>query len=96
MSNIPKAREQLGAVADGLRTGNLDAEAAAGEIDEILPLLFRRSCVRRASAESQKMTPLLAKKIRDHAYRNPEETYMAMASRFNVSIGRISEVLADD
>ncbi|RWB08750.1 MAG: hypothetical protein EOQ39_18940 [Mesorhizobium sp.] len=56
--------------------------------------MYRAKCVRRAPAASAPMSEALAKKIRWYAECNPDLRYQDIGQVFNVSVGRVSESLA--
>lgn len=56
--------------------------------------LRRRKPVRKAPPQCRTMSVALAAAIRRYAADHPGEGYQAMSTRFSVSVGRISEVLA--
>ncbi len=58
-----------------------------------LAVELRRRKAYRAPNSSVRMSPILAKQIRDFARQNPDMTQSDMAVLFNVNPGRVSEAL---
>jgi len=69
------------------------AETRNGEIAKLARALSRRSPRRKAPAESQPMTPEIAAQIRTFEAANPNLSQVAIAKRFNVNPGRVSEAI---
>lgn len=92
MSNIPEARAKLLVIARSLenrRMGSVAQDIRAVVEDH----LFRESPVRRSPRKSARVTPAMAAGIKSYALTNPDASYMQIASRWGVSIGRVSEIL---
>lgn len=96
---IPEIRNHLLVMADDLDQMAvnlaLDADelrAKAHAIREHVRQLHRRKSD-KAPKDSDPMTPALRRKIVGYAAAHPYATQAAMARRFNVNIGRISETL---
>lgn len=93
---IPEIRERLCEIANQLKAIAIDLEART-LCDEVIDLALetkRRSPVRKAARRSLVCTDEVLETIRIFARHNPGMTYMQIAGRFNVSIGRVSEALA--
>lgn len=91
MSNMDLARVSFRRAIALIGEGKL--EKAIDAINEGLSLTVREPPVRKAPRRSVRMTPGLASKIRAYAGDNSEATYMQMAVKFGVTVGRISEAL---
>ena len=89
---IPQVRTELLAVATQLNTWGFPAPAS--RIKKLVKSLHRRPAVRRAVKEHATVTPSLRNKIRVFAEANPDMSYAKIGRRFNVSNGRVSEVVA--
>lgn len=89
-TNIPAARKILMDAADN---PNADAAELRQAIRDALPLMTRVHTKRTARA-SVKMTPELSHEIALFKEDNPEMSMQAIASRFNVNPGRVSEAVA--
>lgn len=95
MSTITVARELIDAMIHDLDCGiEYSPEELTSRLVEIKAKMFRKKPVRKASAQSQIMTPELAVSIRAFAHRNKDITLQAIATRFNVNAGRVSEAMA--
>jgi hypothetical protein len=71
--------------------GNYEDESA--ELFELADELRRRPTRSRAPVSSAPMTPELAQEIREYAETNPDLSHQAIAEKFNVNHGRVSEAL---
>lgn len=101
---IPQARDEIARVIDHCRKEengehNVEARAAFGEVATRLSAIVsehmhRKPPVRRGQRDSTKMTPELAASIRAYAEADPTLSQRAIGEHFNVSSGRVSEVLA--
>lgn len=91
MSDMRLARAKLETAITLIGEGKL--EKAIDAINEGITLTVREPPVRKAPRRSVRMTAELASKIRSHAMAHPEATYMQMAVKFGVTVGRISEAL---
>ena len=91
-SNVPQARAQLQELAAALQSGAVDRHQAAAGIKAAVALLVRKSPIRRAPP-SKYMTERLKAEICDFARANPNMDLFDIAARFDVNIGRVSEVL---
>ena len=96
MSNIPHAREILQAVAFDLKRNEISQKKAASIIASTLPMLVRKPPVRRAPATKQRLTQKLIGEICVYARKNPDMQLQDIAERFDVNIGRVSEILSGD
>lgn len=86
---IPELREQMLSMADQIAPW---AFGLASVIREWERELHRRAPVRRVVSERK--TPPDPDALRRYAAAYQDETYMDIATRFNCSIGRVSEALA--
>lgn len=94
MSDIPSARQSIMELVTALLEGEKFSNSKlADELMAIEAMLYRKAPVRRASVNSQKMTPELAKSIRVFAARNEDMPLQQIAQKFGVNSGRVSEVL---
>lgn len=107
MSNVPKAREEvreamamLGAILadldklqDAVSEMVADVQYAFEQLEAAEGRLVRKAPVRKASVQSVKLTPKLAKEIRSYAKKHKILSFAAIAQKFNVNPGRVSEVL---
>jgi hypothetical protein len=93
-SDIPAARAQLLAIANDLALNN--AGQCAGKIRRIVRELMtrRHTDTPRARAQRQKLTPELAKNIRDLKTIRPDLSQDQIGQYFNCGGGRVSEALA--
>ena len=96
---IPEIRKRLTEVADDLERTAETLEAEAADLRDRAALLrhyegqmYRRSFP-RAPNDSPPLTPALKRRIKAYAAAHPYATQSAMAKRFNVNAGRISETL---
>ena len=81
---IPEIRRRLHALAE---------ELGLQELAELAEATRRRPPLRKASVESNPMTPREAEQIRQFAEAYPSLSQMHIADRFGVNIGRVSEAL---
>lgn len=93
MSEIPKAREMLVAVADALTAGTTTRQAAALALYALLPMLTRDSPVRRAPVKRRPVTRALSAQICAYARQHADAHIDEIAARFDVNPGRVSEIL---
>lgn len=91
-SNVPQARQILRMVARQLRTGLISKAAAARHISKTLPMLERKSPVRRAPP-ARYLTKRVKAQIVEYARQYPEAQLSDIAEWFKVNQGRVSEVL---
>lgn len=82
--NIPELRNRIREIAD---------EEDIDELHDIADEMYRNSSVRRARNQSARLTPALAKKIRDYAKKNSKMHQRDIAQKFNVNPGRVSEAM---
>lgn len=92
MKTIPEVREDLLSIAKELKDGG--EISYSRKIKRLVKALHRRAAVRRAKPDHFEFTPQIANRIRAYANLYPSKSYAAMSREFNVSIGRVSEVLA--
>ena len=81
---IPEVRKRLFALA---------AETGIDELAELATALYRRTAVRRATAQSRPMTPELEAEIRAYAAKHPRATLARIAQVYDTNPGRVSESL---
>lgn len=94
MSNIPQARALLQHMINCAKDGYpLSPEQLVESLEYILPLLHRKTAIRKAEPQSAPMTPELAASIKAFAIRNKDMSFQAIGQRFNVNSGRVTEVL---
>jgi streptomycin 6-kinase len=94
MSNIPKARRELGRIARRLRAYGEDD--AAGRIGDVVErYLHRRPPVRQMPIRSRPLTRRVKEKIIELA-ENTELHSAEIAAEVGVNPGRVSEVLHGD
>ena len=94
MSNIPEARARLQHMINCAKDGYpYSPEQIAQSLENILPLLHRKTAIRKAEPQSAPMTPELAAAIKAFANRNQDMPFQAIGQRFNVNAGRVTEVL---
>lgn len=94
---IPEIREELLEIADDLYQSSQPGSRLrerANRIAELAAETRRRPPVRKATPRRRRMTRLLVLLIRDYANKHPGLDHMAIAAKFNVNPGRVSEVLA--
>jgi hypothetical protein len=90
MSNIPKAREEIAAIA--LELGDL-----ADRLNAVLADLHRRPEVRkRAPRTSAPVDAEMAAHLRKFAANNPDMPQHEIAQRFGINPGRVAEALHGD
>lgn len=85
---IPQVREALLLIAN-----EVDASQSR-KIKRLVKSLYRRPAIRRAATEHANVTPQLRSQIAAYATLRPNASYAAIGREFNVSIGRVSEVIA--
>jgi hypothetical protein len=92
VSQITRARDELRVIATELRdTGSVEI---ADRIDEIIDTcLYRERPIRKASVQSNGVTPYLAKQVLLYALKNPDAPFSQIATVFGVNPGRVSEIL---
>ena len=88
---IPEVRAELLSLAKNLH--KMSPAAARMLIEKHCKELVRRPVEKRAPIKSNKMTPELARKIRQHARANPEKRQVEIGRYFGVNQGRVSEAL---
>jgi hypothetical protein len=94
LSDIPRARELLLHVADGLRNGSTDSSQAADEIASIVrQYMFRPSPVRRAPSQSHTPDALDREAMRRAALANPNVPLREIGRQFGLDGGRVSEAI---
>lgn len=95
LKTIPQVRDELIEVALELEMwgGSLPL-ANSRRIKRLVKSLHRRPPVRRAAKEHAKVTPALYTQIKLYAGANPSMSYARIGARFNVSNGRVSEIVA--
>lgn len=93
MSEIPKAREILREVADGLITGKVTRSSAAFALYALLPMMTRDSPIRRAPVKRQRITKQLSASICAYARQHADAHIDEIAAHFDVNPGRVSEIL---
>ncbi len=93
LMTIPEVRAELLAVANTLEDWH-NLHGYARVIRTLEKHLHRRKAVRRARPKATTMTPALGDEIWDYAVSRPSASYKDISQWFNVSIGRVSEVLA--
>ncbi len=81
---IPAVRDRLRELAD---------EHGLDELNDLADQMYRKSAKKRAPVRSPKLTPEMAKQIRDYAMINPTAHQQDIAEKFGVNHGRISEAL---
>jgi len=98
---IPQIRARLHELANDLADYATEAEFFAGrvaalalEIDDLADETKRRPPVRQAPIAARRMTPELAREVRELARSNPDLTNREIGRRLGVDGGRVSEVLA--
>jgi hypothetical protein len=95
MSNIPLARAELELAAYYLENPHLIGvpEVALQHVKRALALMTRAKAVRKAPAQSKRVTPCLEREVRAHALLNPSMPLALIAHRFKINPGRVSEIL---
>ena len=81
---IPAVRDRLRELAD---------EHEIEELHELADQMYRKSAKKRAPIRSPKLTPEMAKDIREFALANPQAHQQDIAEKFGVNHGRVSEAL---
>lgn len=81
---IPAVRDRLREMAD---------EYGIDELHDLADQMYRKSAKRRAPTRSPKLTPEMAKDIRDYAAANPNAHHQDIAEKFGVNHGRVSEAI---
>lgn len=89
MKTIPQVRNELLDIA-----ANVQDKVLGRKIYSLVKQLHRRPAVRRAAIEHAKMTPELSIRIKRYAELHPRMSYATIGLRYNVSNGRVSEVVA--
>ncbi len=82
--SIPKIRMRLRELAD---------KHGIPELYDLANETYRNPPIKRASNQSARLTSSLAAEIRAYVTRNPNLHQRAVAERFNVNPGRVSEAL---
>lgn len=90
MKTIPQVREELLYIANS----NSVDETAQRSIKRLVKSLYRRPAVRRAATEHAKVTTSLHNQIKTYAEAHHSMSYAKIGRRFNVSNGRVSEIVA--
>jgi hypothetical protein len=94
LSDIPRARELLLDVADGLRNGAIDSGQAADEIASIVrQYMFRPSPIRRAPSQSHTPDARDRVAMRRAALANPNVPLREIGRQFGLDGGRVSEAI---
>lgn len=86
---IPEVAARLRELADERATPS----AISVRLHTLADALKREPALKRAPASSVTMTPALAKRIRTMKARSPRMTQAAIAAKFNINPGRVSEAL---
>lgn len=90
MSNVPKAREEIDAIAEAL----LDL---AARLDRVQGNLHRRPYARaRAPRAAPPVNAGMAEFLREFARKNPNLSQREIGQRFGIDGGRVSEALHGD
>ena len=82
---------ELNTLAGHIRT--LGYANSASRIEDCVRDLKRRPPTRRAPVTSTPMTPEIAAKIRETAWKHPTWSQQRIATRLGVNSGRVSEIL---
>lgn len=93
MSNVPQARVILRDVVKQLKTGTITKLNAAKVVSSTLPMLTRKSPVRRSPKRKRYVTQSLIGQIKAYARQNPLMHLDDIAAHFGVNPGRVSEIL---
>lgn len=93
MSNVPQARIILRDVAQQLKTGAITRQNAAKVVTATLPMLTRKSPVRRSPRRKRYVTQRLIGQIKAFARQHPLMHLDDIAAHFGVNPGRVSEIL---
>ena len=93
MSDIPMARTALEVIAIDLEHSGQPhiARAVRGVIADYL---YREPPIRRAPTNSNKVTPAIRKQVEITAAAHPYMPMQEIATRCDINIGRVSEILA--
>ncbi len=94
MKTIPQVRNELLEVADVVQSWGDAGIPVSRTIKRLVKSLYRRPAVRRAATEHARVTPQLGNRIKVFALANPTMSYAKIGLRFNVSNGRVSEIVA--
>jgi len=87
---IPEVADRIRGIAEEIKGDHPDISV---ELMKLADELRRRPPVPRAPATSTQMTPELAEEIREFAEANPGLSHQAIAEKFNVNHGRVSEAI---
>lgn len=93
MSDVPQARVILRDVVKQLKSGSISRLNAAKVVNAALPMLTRKSPVRRTTRRKRYVTRNLIGQIKAYARQNPLMHLDDIAAHFGVNIGRVSEIL---
>lgn len=95
MSNIPLARFELELARSYLGNPRLlgGPEAALRHVNRALAQMTRAKAVRKAPAQSKRVTPCLEREVRAYSILHPSFPQALIAHRFNINPGRVSEIL---
>ena len=91
MSNIPKARDLLAELMLSLREQGL--HEYADQLELIIPMMIRDRYKDRVKPQSQFVTTALAIEILQYAQKNQHLSAQAVANKYGVNPGRVSEIL---
>ena len=87
---IPEVAGRIREIAEKIKTSR---PVEADELMQLADELKRRPPGPRAPVESTPMTPELAQEIREYAEAHPGMSHQAIAEKFNVNHGRVSEAI---
>lgn len=93
MSDVPQARVILRDVVKQLKSGSISRLNAAKVVNATLPMLTRKSPVRRTTRRKRYLTQSLIGQIKAYARQNPLMHLDDIAAHFGVNLGRVSEIL---
>lgn len=96
MVTIPEVRDALYDQAQRLRAVGYEVlpEDLASQMVTWADGLHRRRKKTSAPVTSARVTPALARAVREYAAAHPEEPQYKIAQKFNINPGRVSEILA--
>src|SRR5262245_54825072 len=94
---LREVQEQLRSIANELSMPLLyprSIEEVVKHLNHLADEISRRKSVVKAPPKARAMTPELAEAIRRDRKDNPKLTYLQLAQRYGVGVGRVSEAIS--